>query len=61
VGLSHHEFDAELLRDLMIRHEQANPHAGGHYLARMGVMKQDVMADCFYLPLSCSNLCSLNK
>jgi hypothetical protein len=59
--LIHHEFDAELLRDSMIPREQANLHAGVHYLALMGAMKQDVMDVCFYLPLSYSNLCLLNK
>jgi hypothetical protein len=59
--LIHHEFGAELRRDLMIRREQANLHAGVHYLALMGAMKQDVMDVCFYLPLSYSNLCLLNK
>jgi hypothetical protein len=55
--LIHHAFGAELLRDLMIRREQANLHAGVHYLALMGEKKQDVMDVCFYLPLSYSNLC----
>jgi hypothetical protein len=41
----------------MIPRVQANLHAGVHYLAQMGAMKQDVMDVCFYLPLSYSNLC----
>jgi hypothetical protein len=61
VDLNHHEFDAELRRDLMIPRGQVNLHAGVHYLAPMGEMKQDVMDACFYLPLSCSNLWLLNK
>jgi hypothetical protein len=39
----------------MNRREQANLHAGVHYLALMGAMKQDVMDVCFYLPSLCSN------
>jgi hypothetical protein len=45
----------------MNRRGQVNLHAGVHYLALMGAMKQDVMDVCFYLPLSYSNLCLLNK
>jgi len=45
----------------MIPRGQANLHAGVHYLAQMGAMKQDVMDVCFYLPLSDSNLCLLKE
>jgi hypothetical protein len=59
--LIHHEFGAELRRDSMIPRGQVNLHAGVHYLALMGAMKQDVMDVCFYLPLSYSNLCLLKE
>jgi hypothetical protein len=55
VDLIHHEFGAELQRDSKNRREQANLHAGVHYLAQMGAMKQDAMDVCFYLPSLCSN------
>jgi hypothetical protein len=61
VDLNHHAFGAELLGDLKIPREQANLHAGVHYLAPMGEMKQDVMDVHFYLPLSYSNLYLLIK
>jgi hypothetical protein len=55
VDLIHHGFGAELQSDEMNHREQVNLHAGVHYLALKGAMKQDVMDVCFYLPSLCSN------